>query len=63
MTQKKGSKMAHAYPAQEALAQEIDALIEDAAEGVDEAELAKREKKANEVVENVRVRASRRERA
>jgi len=63
MSKKKGPQMAHAYPAQEALAQEIDALIEDAAESVDKAELADREKKANEIVENVRVRASRRERA
>jgi hypothetical protein len=63
MTQKKGPKMAHAYPAQEALAQEIDALIEEAAERVDEAELVEREKRANEVVESARVRASRRERA
>jgi hypothetical protein len=61
--QKKGPKMAHAYPAQEALAQEIDALIEDTADGVDEAELAEREKKANEVVESVRVRAGRQRRA
>lgn len=55
--------MAHPNPAQEALAQAFDALIEDAADEVEEAELAERERKANEIVANVRARASRRERA
>lgn len=63
MTKKKGPQMAHQNPAQEALAHEFDDLIEDAAEQVDEAELAERERKANEVVERVRARASRQERA
>jgi hypothetical protein len=63
MTKKKGPQMAHPYPAQEALAQELDSLIEEGAEGTDEAELAKREREANEVVENLRARVSRRERA
>jgi hypothetical protein len=63
MTKKKGPQVAHPNPAQEALAREFDALIEDAAEQVDEAELEERERKANEVVERVRARASRRERA
>lgn len=63
MTKKKGPQMAHPNPAQEALAQAFDALIEDAADEVEEAELAERERKANEIVANVRARASRRERA
>jgi hypothetical protein len=63
MTKKKGPQMAHPYPAQEALAQEFDALIEDAAEQVDEAELVNRQRKANEIVETARARASRKERA
>jgi ElaB/YqjD/DUF883 family membrane-anchored ribosome-binding protein len=51
--------MANPYPAQEELISEIESLIEDAAESVDEDELAERERKANEVVERVRARVSR----
>ena len=54
--------MAHPHPAEE-LANEIESLIDTAAESVDEEELAERERKANQIVENVRERASRRERA
>ena len=63
MTKRRGSKMAHPHPAQDALARELDSLIDDAAESADEEELAEREEKASEVVENVRARVSRRERA
>ena len=63
MTKKKGPRMAHPYPAQDALASEIESLIDDAAENVDDEELAERERKANEVVENLRARVSRQERA
>jgi ElaB/YqjD/DUF883 family membrane-anchored ribosome-binding protein len=59
MTRKKGPRMANPYPAQEELISEIESLIEDAAESVDEDELAERERKANEVVERVRARVSR----
>lgn len=55
--------MAHPDSAQNALAREIDALIDGAVESVDEEELAKREREANAVVEKVRARVSRRERA
>ena len=48
--------MANPYPAQEELISEIESLIEDAAESVDEDELAERERKANEVVESARSR-------
>jgi len=61
MTKKKGPQMAH--PAEDELANEIASLIDTAAETVDDEELAERERKANRVVENVRERASRRERA
>jgi hypothetical protein len=63
MTKKKGPQMAHAHPAEDALISAMEALIDDAAEGVDDEELAKREREANEIVEDVRARASRRERA
>lgn len=63
MTKKKGPKMAHPNPALEELANEIESLIDVAAESVDEEELAERERKANQIVEDVRERASRRERA
>lgn len=62
MTKKKGPQMAHPYPAQDALLSEIESLIESEAE-VDEEELAERERKANEIVENVRARVSRQEKA
>ena len=55
--------MEHQYPAQDALAGEIESLIDDAVESVDEKEFEKRERKANEVVENVRARVSRQEKA
>jgi len=63
MTKKKGPQMAHPYPAQEALAEEIQSLIDTTTDTVDEGELAERERKANELIEAVRARASRRERA
>ena len=63
MTKKKEPQMAHANPALDALTKEFDALVENAAEEVDEAELAERERKADEFIESVRERASRRERA
>ena len=63
MTKKKGPKMAHANPALDALKQEFDELIEGVAGKVDESEIAERERKAAELIENVRARASRRERA
>lgn len=63
MTKKKEPKMAHPHPAQDALISEIESLIDDAAESVGEEELAERERKANEVVEGVRARVSRQERA
>jgi hypothetical protein len=59
MTKRKGPQMAHPNPAQEALAQEFDAIIEGVAEQVDESELAERERKADEFIESVRARASR----
>ena len=63
MTKKKEPQMAHANPALDALTSEFDALIEDATEKIDETELAERERKADEFIESVRERASRRERA
>jgi hypothetical protein len=63
MTKKKGPQMVHTHPAEQALVHELDSLIDGAAEGVDESELEDRERKANEVVENVRARVSRRDRA
>lgn len=63
MTKKKEPQMAHAHPAEDALMSEIESIIDDVAENVDDAELSKRESAANEVVEDVRARASRRERA
>jgi hypothetical protein len=63
MSKKKEPQMAHPQPAQEALISEFESLIDGAADQVDENELAKREKEANEVVENVRARVARRERA
>jgi hypothetical protein len=63
MTKKKGPQMAHANPALDALTQEFDEIIERVSEQVDESELAEREQKADEFIESVRERASRRERA
>jgi len=62
MTKKKGPQMAHANPAQDALINEIQSLIESEPEVNDE-ELADRERKATEIVEGVRARVSRREKA
>jgi len=62
MTKRKGPQMAHSHPAQDALLSEIESLIESEAE-VGEEELAERERKASEIVENVRARVSRKERA
>jgi hypothetical protein len=61
MTKKKGPQMAHS--AEDELLDEFDVIIDAGSEGVDEEELSKREQKANEIVENVRERAARRERA
>lgn len=63
MTKKKGPQMAHPNPALDALTHEFDELIDGVAEKVDESEMAERERKADELIENVRARASRRERA
>lgn len=63
MAKKKGPRMAHPNSAQEALSEEFDKVIEDVAEQVDESELAERERRADEFIESVRARASRRERA
>lgn len=63
MTKKKGPQMAHPNPALDALTQEFDEIIDRVADQVDEAELAERERKADEFIETVRARASRRERA
>lgn len=61
MTKKKEPQMAHT--AEQDLISEIESIIDDASESVSEDELAKREQAANQVVENVRERVSRRERA
>ena len=61
--QRKGAQMEHQYPAQDALARKIESLIDGVVESVDEEEFEKRERKANEVVENVRARVSRQEKA
>lgn len=61
MTKKKGPQMTHA--AEEDLLSEFESLIDEGSEGVDDEELSKREQKANEIVENVRERVARRERA
>jgi hypothetical protein len=63
MTKKKGPQMAHPNPALDALTQEFENIVERVAEQVDEKELAERERKADEFIESVRARASRRERA
>jgi predicted RNase H-like HicB family nuclease len=47
----------------DALTQEFDNIIERVSEQVDDKELAERERKADEFIESVRARASRRERA
>jgi hypothetical protein len=61
MTKRKEPQMAHT--AEEALAREFDSLIEDGAEGASEEELADRERKFNQSMENVRERVSRQEKA
>ena len=61
MAKKKGSKMAHS--AEQELIGEIESIIDTASEDADEKEMSERERKANEVVESVRERVSRRERA
>lgn len=63
MTKKKGPQMAHANPAQDALLREFEALIDEGSDGVDDKELAERERRISETVEAVRARVSRRERA
>ena len=63
MTKKKEPQMAHANPAQDALLKEFEALIDKGSEGVDDHEIAERERKVSETVETVRARVSRRERA
>ena len=63
MKKKKEPRMAHPQPAQEALIREFESLLESAADELDEKELAKREREATEIVENVRARVARRERA
>ena len=61
MTKKKGPKMAHA--AEQELIGEIESIIEKASEIEDDEEMSKREHEANQIVENVRERVARRERA
>ena len=61
MTEKKGPQMA--YAAEEELIGEIESIIDQVSENVDEKELSEREHKANQIVEDVRERAARRERA
>ncbi len=63
MTKKKEPQMAHANPALDELTKEFNSLVDDAAENASEEELAERERKADEFIENLRDRASRRERA
>lgn len=53
--------MAHA--AEKELISEIESIIDAASENADEEEMAKREREANAIVEDVRERAGRRERA
>ena len=61
MTKKKGPQMTHT--AEDELLREIDSIIDDASENAEEEEMSKREKGANQVVDDVRERAARRERA
>ncbi len=61
MTKKKGSQMAHT--AEQELISEIESIIDNASENADEEEMAERERKANEIVQGVRERVARRERA
>lgn len=61
MTKKKGPQMTHT--AEDELLNEIESIIDDAAESADEEEMSKREQNANQVVDGVRERVSRRERA
>jgi ElaB/YqjD/DUF883 family membrane-anchored ribosome-binding protein len=61
MTKKKGPQMAHG--AEQELISEIESIIDKASENADEEEMSERERKANEVVQGVRERVARRERA
>lgn len=61
MSKRKGPQMAHA--AEKELISEIESIIDAASENADEEEMAKREREANAIVEDVRERAGRRERA
>lgn len=61
MTKKKGPQMAHT--AEEELLNEIDLIIDDASESADEEEMSRRERSANQVVDDVRERVERRDRA
>jgi hypothetical protein len=63
MRKKKGPQVERPNHALDALTQEFENIIERVAEQVDEKELAERERKADEFIESVRARASRRERA
>ena len=63
MTKKKGPKMVHPNPAQDELINEIESIIDTAAESASDKELAERERQANRVIDEVRERVSRRERA
>lgn len=48
---------------QDELTRELESIVEEAAENLSEEEFAERDRKANEIVENVRDRVARRERA
>ena len=61
MTKKKGPQMTHA--AEDELISEMEAIIDEASENADEQEMSEREGKADSIVENVRERVARRERA
>jgi hypothetical protein len=61
MTKKKGPQMTHA--AEDELISEMGAIIDEASENADEQEMSERERNADSIVENVRERVARRERA
>ncbi len=52
-----------AHTAEEELLNEIDLIIDDASESADEEEMSRRERSANQVVDDVRERVERRDRA
>ena len=52
-----------AHTAEDDLLSEIESIIDDASENADDEEMSKRERSANQVVDDVRERAGRRERA